>query len=69
MSPIIVGGRTLFGSLSSKPTGITTTVGSEYYDTTLDQKRVYKFSGWSAVGGTSATNDDEYDNDDIRIFV
>ena len=33
MSPIIVGGRTLFGSLSSQPTGITTAVGSEYYDT------------------------------------
>ena len=28
MSPIIVGGRTLFGSLSSQPTGITTAIGS-----------------------------------------
>ena len=38
MSPIIVGGRTLFGSLSSQPTGITTAIGSEYYDTTDDKK-------------------------------
>ena len=46
MSPIIVGGRTLFGSLSSQPTGITTAIGSEYYDTTADEKRVYSSTGW-----------------------
>tara|TARA_Y100000004_G_scaffold941_1_gene1274 strand:- start:15 stop:923 length:909 start_codon:yes stop_codon:yes gene_type:complete len=53
MSPIIVGGRTLFGSLSSQPTGITTAVGSEYFDTTLDKKRVYESTGWVDLGGTT----------------
>lgn len=52
MSPIIAGGRTLFGSLSSQPTGITTAVGSEYFDTTLDKKRVYVSTGWADVSST-----------------
>ena len=56
MSPLIVGGRTIFGALSSQPTGITTTVGSEYFDTTLDQKRVYKSTGWVDLGGTAASS-------------
>ena len=55
MSPIIVGGRTLFGSLSSQPTGITTAVGSEYFDTTLDKKRVYVSTGWADL--SSAVNE------------
>ena len=54
MSPIIVGGRTLFGSLSSQPTGITTAVGSEYYDTTDGEKRVYASTGWQNVSTASA---------------
>ena len=54
MSPIIVGGRTLFGSLSSQPTGITTAIGSEYYDTTADEKRVYSSTGWQNVSTSSA---------------
>ena len=63
MSPIIVGGRSIFGALSSQPTGITTTVGSEYFDTTLDQKRIYKSTGWVNVSGAAAqSGDDEYDN-------
>ena len=60
MSPLIVGGRTIFGSLSSQPTGITTTVGSEYYDTTLDSKRVYKSTGWANIGGAAAESGDEH---------
>ena len=52
MSPLIVGGRTIFGALSSQPTGITTAVGSEYYDTSSDQKKVYKSTGWVDLGGT-----------------
>tara|TARA_B100002019_G_scaffold164340_1_gene141921 strand:+ start:80 stop:988 length:909 start_codon:yes stop_codon:yes gene_type:complete len=55
MSPLIVGGRTIFGALSSQPTGITTAVGSEYFDTTLDKKRVYKSTGWEDLAGTSAS--------------
>ena len=55
MSPLIVGGRTIFGALSSQPTGITTTAGSEYFDTTLDKKRVYKSTGWEDLAGTSAS--------------
>ena len=51
MSPIIVGGRTLFGSLSSQPTGITTTAGSQYYDTTDDKMKVYNGTAWADVGG------------------
>ena len=43
MSPIFVGGRTIYGALSSQPTGITTTAGSEYYDTTDNQKYIYIF--------------------------
>ena len=53
MSPLIVGGRTIYGSLSSYPTGITTSVGSEYYDTTLDKKRVYKSTGWVELSDTT----------------
>lgn len=60
MSPLIVGGRTIYGSLSSQPTGITTAVGSEYYDTTLDSKRVYKSTGWASVGGSAAASTDDY---------
>ena len=52
MSPIIVGGRTLFGSLSSQPTGITTAVGSEYFDTTDDKKKVYSSTGWVELSST-----------------
>ena len=63
MSPLIVGGRTIFGALSSQPTGITTTVGSEYFDTSLNAKRVYKSTGWANVGGAAAqSGDDEYNN-------
>ena len=54
MSPLIVGGRTIFGALSSQPIGITTSVGSEYYDTSSDQKKVYKSTGWVSVQGASA---------------
>ena len=54
MSPLIVGGRTIYGSLSSEPTGITTSVGSEYFDTTSDKKRVYQSTGWVDLSGTSA---------------
>ena len=63
MSPLIVGGRTIYGSLSSQPTGITTAIGSEYFDTSLDEKRVYKSTGWANVGSEAAqSGDDEYDN-------
>ena len=55
MSPLIIGGRTIFGALSSQPTGITTAVGSEYFDTTSDQKKVYKSTGWVNLGGTAAS--------------
>ena len=55
MSPLIVGGRTIYGSLSSEPTGITTSVGSEYYDTTLDKKRVYKSTGWVEISTTTVS--------------
>ena len=55
MSPLIVGGRTIYGSLSSQPTGITTSVGSEYFDTTSDKKRVYQSTGWVDLSGTSAS--------------
>ena len=51
MSPLIVGGRTVFGALSSHPTGITTTAGSQYYDTTDDKMKVYDGSAWTDVGG------------------
>lgn len=63
MSPLIVGGRTLFGALSSQPTGITTSSGSEYYDTTQNKLYVYDGSAWGYVsttaanfGGTEATH-------------
>ena len=55
MSPLIVGGRTIYGSLSSEPTGITTSVGSEYFDTTSDKKRVYQSTGWVNLSGTSVS--------------
>lgn len=55
MSPLIVGGRTIYGSLSSQPTGITTAVGSEYFDTTSDQKKVYKSTGWVNLRDASAS--------------
>ena len=55
MSPLIVGGRTIYGSLSSQPTGITTSVGSEYYDTSSDQKKIYKSTGWVSVQGNSVS--------------
>ena len=53
MSPLIVGGRTVFGALSSQPTGITTTAGSEYYDTTDNKMKVYDGTAWADVGGVT----------------
>jgi len=63
MSPIIVGGRSIFGALSSQPTGITTTAGSEYYDTTLNLKRVYRSTGWVDISVANVeTGDEHYDS-------
>ena len=50
MSPLIVGGRTVFGALSSHPTGITTTAGSEYYDTSEGVKKIYDGASWGSTG-------------------
>ena len=65
MSPIYVGGRILLGSLSAQPTGITTTAGSEYFNTTDNQK--YVFSGasnrWRKTDGNISTNDGDPFND------
>lgn len=54
MSPLIVGGRTIFGALSSQPTGITTTAGSQYYDTTDSKMKVYNGTEWAEIGGAAA---------------
>lgn len=54
MSPLIVGGRTIFGALSSQPTGITTTAGSEYYDTTDSAAKIWTGSSWSTQSTAAA---------------
>jgi len=54
MSPLIVGGRTIFGALSSQPTGITTTAGSEYYDTTDSKMKFYNGTDWAELSTTSS---------------
>jgi len=59
MSPLIVGGRTIFGALSSQPTGITTTAGSEYYDTTQNKEYLYNGTGWFAKTTEAPFNGDE----------
>jgi|TARA_Y100000033_G_scaffold11330_1_gene10476 hypothetical protein len=53
MSPLIVGGRTVFGALSSHPTGITTTAGSQYYDTSDNKMKVYNGTAWEEIGGAA----------------
>tara|TARA_Y100000004_G_scaffold195213_1_gene261675 strand:+ start:668 stop:1507 length:840 start_codon:yes stop_codon:yes gene_type:complete len=69
MSPIFVGGRAIFGALSSQPTGITTTAGSKYYNTTDNE--TYVFSGasssWKKVSGNISTNDANPFNDSSVI--
>ena len=55
MSPLIVGGRTVFGALSSQPTGITTTAGSEYYDTTDSKMKFYDGTAWVNLSSASAS--------------
>lgn len=56
MSPLIVGGRTIFGALSSQPTGITTTAGSEYYDTSEGAKKIYDGTQWGSTGSSAGVN-------------
>lgn len=72
MSPIFVGGRTIYGALSSQPTGITTTAGSEYYDTTDNQKYIYSgtSNSWrKSSGEISTSNGDPFgDGSAIATF-
>ena len=65
MSPIYVGGRILLGSLSAQPTGITTTAGSEYYNTTDNQTYIYSGASnrWRKTDGNISTNDGDPFND------
>jgi|11BtaG_2_1085332.scaffolds.fasta_scaffold00623_2 hypothetical protein len=69
MSPIFVGGRIILGSLSSQPTGITTTTGSEYYNTTENQKYIYNgaSSSWRKISGNILTSDGDPFNDNSSI--
>lgn len=72
MSPIFVGGRIIFGALSSQPTGITTTAGSEYYNTTENQKYIYSgaSNSWRKNTGGVFTSDGDafYDGSAIATF-
>ena len=69
MSPIYVGGRILLGSLSAQPTGITTTAGSEYYNTTDNQTYIYSGASnrWRKTDGNISTNDGDPFNDGSGI--
>lgn len=69
MSPIFLGGRIILGSLSSQPTGITTTAGSEYYNTTENQKYIYNgaSSSWRKISGNILTSDGDPFNDNSSI--
>ena len=69
MSPIYVGGRILLGSLSAQPTGITTTAGSEYYNTTDNQTYIYSgaSNSWRKISGNISTNDGDPFNDGSAI--
>ena len=51
MAPLFVGGRVIYGSLSSDPTGVN--AGDEYYNTTDNVKKVYNGTDWENVGGLS----------------
>ena len=73
MSPIFVGGRIIFGALSSQPTGITTTAGSEYYNTTNNQKYIYSgaSNSWERnnLSTIRTTDSDPFgDNSSIAAF-
>ena len=71
MSPIFVGGRTILGSLSSEPTGITTTAGSEYYNTSENQKYIYNgaSNSWRKINRSILTSDADPFNDISSIAV
>tara|TARA_S200000501_G_scaffold33762_1_gene28071 strand:- start:1555 stop:2388 length:834 start_codon:yes stop_codon:yes gene_type:complete len=62
MSPLFVGGRKIYGSLSSAPSsGVTE--GDEYYNSTENQKYIYSgaSNSWrKASGGISTTDSDPF---------